>query len=384
MNKLAEIRKSKVYQKNVFLQAKKDYDVLELRLLYLLMSRIKPHLKNRTEFDENFRTFKLTAAQTVTLFTGQGATRNDLYERVKQACVKMAKSTIYIGTPKKFKVYPVFQKIEFDSDEGLTMCFNSEMKPFLLELTDGDYTITQFQDTLILSSSYAINLLFFLLEFKYKRKDGVFWREISIDDLRFLLNVDKDLYKGRIDNFKRRVLDAPIKEINTKLPMYHINYDTLKVGKRVVGIRFHIKLVKQQHKQQAEVPCTTTSLSTPEEKFKKRLVEVGELSEPIAADFLNVFGIDYCRAQLEFVRPQKNTANNFGGLVHDAIINDYAGYKKGLAKTQKVKSVQQEQEKEERGERMTKEKLDEMFSNSTSPFIHALAVRESTGERSCS
>lgn len=55
-----------------------------------------------------------------------------------------------------------------------------------------------------------------------------------MEELRFKLDVPDGKYAGRINNFRARVLDAPIAEINEKT-IYHVWYDSHKTGHRVTG-----------------------------------------------------------------------------------------------------------------------------------------------------
>ena len=88
-----------------------------------------------------------------------------------------------------------------------------------------------------LASSYGMRLLELLLQYRGKSKNGVIERELGIDELRYKLNVPEDAYQGRIGNFKHRVLDLPIQDIN-KNTRYYVTYETIKKGRSVAGFKF--------------------------------------------------------------------------------------------------------------------------------------------------
>ena len=62
-----------------------------------------------------------------------------------------------------------------------------------------------------------------------------------LDELCFRLNVDVKSYKGRIDNFRFRVLDLPIKEINQKTDCFEW-YEVKKTGSKVTEFKFWMRL----------------------------------------------------------------------------------------------------------------------------------------------
>ncbi|MBR0290226.1 MAG: RepB family plasmid replication initiator protein, partial [Selenomonadaceae bacterium] len=66
-------------------------------------------------------------------------------------------------------------------------------------------------------------------------------REIKLDRLRFFLNVPEGAYAGRLNNFRRFVLDGPIQEINSR-SVYSIRYRTIKEGRKVTGFEFKLDI----------------------------------------------------------------------------------------------------------------------------------------------
>lgn len=254
MNKLAELRKKDIYQSHPFLEMQKSFtDVLELRIFFLAQTDIRPHLpkaKDDGRWDKEFRTFRMPAAQVVELLS-DGSTRKNLYQRLREACEAMIGSYVRDRdnpeNPNDFAYYTIFSSIKFSAKTGLTVCFNEEMRPYLLELQNEKYARLKLENSLALSSTYAINLLNYLLEYRYHadRHGGKFWREVDMDELRFVLAVPKNTYVGKINNFRSRVLDNPIKEINEKLP-YHIDYAVIKTGRKVTGFRFDVVILTQK------------------------------------------------------------------------------------------------------------------------------------------
>ncbi len=245
MGDIATVLTKDIYQKNPLLQARKGYKVLELRIFELGIMDVNPHLKGSKFYDRKFRTYHLDTQDLYKILSGEGVDRKDLHKLIKESCERMAKSAVLIGTIDKFDAIPVFQRIRFDAKKGLDLCFNMDMAPYLIDLQDGDYTRLKIENALQLDSTYAINLLNLLLKDAYTgKKIGVFETDIDIETLRFVLDVPQDAYKGRINNFRSRVLDVPIREIEEKRG-YHIQYKTIKKGRKVTGFSFLVSVPEE-------------------------------------------------------------------------------------------------------------------------------------------
>ena len=67
-------------------------------------------------------------------------------------------------------------------------------------------------------------------------RDKKIVRQMALDELRFRLDVQEGTYPA-IKDFKRRVLDAPIREINEKT-QYRVSYENVKTGRKVTGFIF--------------------------------------------------------------------------------------------------------------------------------------------------
>ena len=115
------------------------------------------------------------------------------------------------------------------------------MRPFILDIYKSykkyGFTKIEMQQIFILSSTYAMRLLELLLQYHSTAKNGIIEREIDIDDLRKKLNVPEDAYKGRIGNFRKKVLDSPINDINTHTK-YYVDYSVIKQGRNVKSFKF--------------------------------------------------------------------------------------------------------------------------------------------------
>ena len=100
--------------------------------------------------------------------------------------------------------------------------FNPQILPYLSNLKAN---FTQYLQSDISDVSGAYTIRFYELICQYRT---IGKREVSIQDLRFILNIG-DKYPLFYD-FKKRVIEPAIKEINEKTPM-QISYEQKKRGK---------------------------------------------------------------------------------------------------------------------------------------------------------
>lgn len=214
--------KEEYYQANPLVQARRNYDILEHRIMRLAIAHLNPKLKNSNYYDEQFPSFHLSTDEVLAQF--QGDTKNDhrIYQKIHSACVNMMKSYIQIGDLKNFTLFSVFHRIKFAVADGLNIQFHEDMKPFLLNFESGNYTRCYLQLAFELSSKYSLILLELMLQYRGAQKNNIIERRITPEELKFALDIDDEAYQGRMNNFRQFVINPAIKEINEKTN-YYIN-----------------------------------------------------------------------------------------------------------------------------------------------------------------
>lgn len=225
------------YQLNPLIEAQKSFNVMETRLFYLGLQRVNPHLTDNDKYyDNQFPDIIVTPSELTKIF----GHRQYLAE-VDKAADNLIGRYISIYFEKGFEKYTIFQHIKYREGQGLFIKFNEDMRPFILDIYKSykkyGFTKIEMQQIFILSSTYAMRLLELLLQYHSTAKNGIIEREIDIDDLRKKLNVPEDAYKGRIGNFRKKVLDSPINDINTHTK-YYVDYSVIKQGRNVKSFKF--------------------------------------------------------------------------------------------------------------------------------------------------
>lgn len=184
-----------------------------------------------------------------------GTSKDMAYKALKQAVLGLFEAKWgykYINQNRNLAVrYERFtQSAEYVENEALIKFkFSDAIIPLLLEL-EKRFTIYEIDQVAKLSSSYAMRLYEFFMQ-HLDKKTGKGWFEISLEDLRFRFGVLQNEYKLMSD-FKRRILDFSINEINKKTDIQSA-YIQKKKGRSIIGFRFEFYKKKGVKKDKKEI-----------------------------------------------------------------------------------------------------------------------------------
>jgi plasmid replication initiation protein len=127
-----------------------------------------------------------------------------------------------------------------NKDSGnIKIQISRRMKPYLLFLKER-YTQYELLYTLAMKSQYSIRLYELLKSYEYQRK-----RIFDIEELKLRLSAEH--YK-RFPDFKRKVLDRALEEINT-LSDLDVTYTIIKESRRFAKIEFTMMVIKDINKR---------------------------------------------------------------------------------------------------------------------------------------
>lgn len=155
---------------------------------------------------------------------------NNLFERKFSYLLKHEDSG-QIGVVKSRWVSRIYY---VDTLGYLEITFAPEVVPLITRL-EKHFTSYQFKQITQLTSKYAIRLYEILIA----------WREIgktptlAIDEFRYRLGLDDNEYTV-MHNFKSRVLDSAIKQINQHTDII-VSYEQEKSGRTITGFQFNFK-----------------------------------------------------------------------------------------------------------------------------------------------
>jgi plasmid replication initiation protein len=173
------------------------------------------------------------------------------YRIFNDAVDECMKSVIHVETTpnKKGKTGWVkhhwFQLAEFNKDTGVcTMIFDQKLADFLRELK-WLYSRINLNDLGRLQSRYAIRIFELAISYSsFQGKDGnpnnTWYFERSLEELRKIFEVAPDEYKENKE-FRRNVIENPVKEINNAGIGMEITTEGVKQGRNLKAIRINCK-----------------------------------------------------------------------------------------------------------------------------------------------
>jgi len=302
-----DILEKDVIQANPLIEARKEMNVTEMRLFLLGLQDIKPHIKDDNVHDIDFHETIITYSELKALFG------KDFYGNISNLKKQLDKA--YDGKIELsyedggFGFRHIYRKMDYKPQEGLIIQFDDELKPYILELVNQAYTRYKVKALFSLSSTYSWRILELLLQKQGYLKQGYkeVFLDLPIEKLRFELNVEKGKYEGRMNNFRKYILDNPIKEINEKTD-YYVWYDVHKTGRKVTGFKLWLKL-KNPHvlvtTTETEKPATTSVARSEREELVATMQAEG-MTKAAINTWIKRDGLDSVKASFSLALEHAN------------------------------------------------------------------------------
>ncbi len=221
-----------VMANNMILRSASNLNLNELKLLRFIIMQTKQGDKELFTFDVNVADM----AESLEMSS------DTLYRDLQTMTLHLMQEVISIGD-KKSDVWEQFHWVDICkyANGKLTIKISDELKPFLVGLR-GNFTRYRLSEILSLNSIYAIRiyeiLCGYMNENNLPHADVAIEVSISIDEIRKVTDTT-DKFE-RYSNFKLKVIDAALKEINQK-SIYHVTATPYKRGRTVKGYDFLIE-----------------------------------------------------------------------------------------------------------------------------------------------
>lgn len=202
------------------------------KLLLILASTIQPH-------DSSFfkQTFKI-----VHLAKILGVTPQALYQELPKLTESLMLTLVTIPDDKGgFERVHLLAYYKYEAGMGeVTLGFHEAMAPFYLKL-QSNFTRYKLKNVLTLNSKYSIRF-YELFRCYLNEETGAGTYTCNLHELKELIGATQKSY-NTYGNFKLKVLEPAKEEIN-KTTDLEVKYKENKVGRKVEGITFKIKLKK--------------------------------------------------------------------------------------------------------------------------------------------
>lgn len=157
---------------------------------------------------------------------------------LKRREVRITQEPNGVGRRKETLVASWVQSIKYSEGNGeVKLRFNHDMLPYLTELSRC-FTSYKLKNVICMSSSYGVRIYELLMQWKDLGE-----KEFSVENLKQLLQVENQYLQ--MCNFKARVLEPAIKDINKNSDMW-VKCGQKKTGRKVTHLIFQFGLKEEQ------------------------------------------------------------------------------------------------------------------------------------------
>lgn len=308
-----------------------------------------------TPDDEDFKTYRIGVSDFARFF---GITHNSIHEQIEKSARALREREILIRKGKSWFSTGWLSSAKYTEGSGyVEVRFDKELKPYLLGLK-GYFTQYELEKIVNFKSGYAMRLFELLKKEQFKADGkGYFKRSFEYDELRELLGIDKKEYEFFKD-FRVRVVDSSVKEINSNPDINIIKVEYPKTGRKVSHIVFHCEKAKQLQLD-IDGPLPKFEEAPKEQpEYIKQLLAFG-ISEETAQKWKRKYGVARIVRNLGFVTGKKNTGKvkeDLAGYLSSAMANDYGQGWEDKAKIQEDETKKRQAEEEQKRRKEEAEK----------------------------
>ena len=240
-----------VVQANKIIDAKQELTLSEKKIIAMMISKVSPE-------DMDFKQYRIYIKDFIDIGSNRTSFYSDARKITKQILSRVLEinednsNFLQIGFVSHYRYFPGKAYIE--------CAFDPDLKPYLLDLKSR-FTQYQLENIMHCRSMYSIRLYEILKSF-----EGLGERTISLDDLKFMLNIEKG-YK-RFSNIKKRIIDPAQKELRQYTDI-HFGYERIKEGRSIVAIKFYITKNRQIRLQFGKPDEKTIEIQTENKKLEQ-------------------------------------------------------------------------------------------------------------------
>jgi plasmid replication initiation protein len=230
--------------------------IMQRRLLHLAMAHVQI-------VGEAVETIEMTVGDVVRALgmSDQG----NRYEEIRAAAKGLMEHVLDVDTSEGWVMYHWVDKARYiKSRDVIQLKLSDELTPYVLEVKDL-WRIIPIRDLSTLQGKHSFRLFELVMADRgFAGKGGnrvnEWFTDLDFGDLRALLKIKPDEYKDT-NNFRRKVIDAPIREINEAGMGIRIecDYDKFRRRRQLLGVRLKCRLLKVDEARSVG-PATKTEL----------------------------------------------------------------------------------------------------------------------------
>jgi plasmid replication initiation protein len=172
------------------------------------------------------------------------------YEAIREACRGLRSHVLELDTPDGWVIFGWVDKARYiKSRDVLQLRISDELKPYVHQLQKA-FSVLTIADIARLQGKYALRIFELVMSTRGMagtggNKPGQWFYDAQFDELRTMFRIAPHEYKVT-GNFRNRVIDDPVREINEADLGIRIecDYEHFRHGRRLLGVRLKCKLLK--------------------------------------------------------------------------------------------------------------------------------------------
>ena len=221
---LEEERNQLVVKSNALIQRTRySLNTQQQKIILYLISKIKPDDDELREYDFDLKEFCRVCGIE---YNGKN------YANIKDSILQLHAKAFWIETENVDTMVSWIEKARlYKKDTRLQIRLDDDLKPFLLHLRE-QFTAYELSNILVMRSRYSIRLYEYLKSFL-----SLATITISVAELKELLECENEY--NRWCDFKRRVLDTALKEINASTDL-EITTEFVRQSRNIDKVIFNI------------------------------------------------------------------------------------------------------------------------------------------------
>lgn len=266
-------RELKVFKSNELVQKSRfDLSVTEQKTLAYICSMIRPRtteeqiLKSDYVLEYEFNIREYCKVCGISYASGRN------YAMIKETLKSLSDRSFWVEFPNGDDVLMRFiSKVRSNKHSGKAFVrIDEDMVPYLFDLGQ-NFTAYQLRNILGMKSAYSIRIYELMKSYEFRSKI-----EIDLQELKRLLDVENVKSYAVYNDFRRKVLDIAVREIND-LSDINISYEPVRKGKKFVAVLFRIKKKETNARIMAEF--RTNEIIDPPKKSIPGQMNFGDLTE---------------------------------------------------------------------------------------------------------
>lgn len=230
--------------------------VMHRRLIYLLMSQVRPTDNDMPEVEMSIGDIARA------LGLGDGGRQ---YEEIRAATRGALSHVLDLDTDDGWVQFQWLSRCRYiKTRDAVKLKLHDDLKPFVIELQSA-FSMLSIADISQLQGRHALRLFELIMSNKgfagkNGNKPGCWYYDAEFAHLRNLLRIAPNEY-ALTKNFRVRVIDGPVKEINDANLGIRVecDYDRFRKGRQLLGVRLNVKTLKKGDPRPVQ-PATQTEL----------------------------------------------------------------------------------------------------------------------------